>query len=114
MPALAPREERPEEYRDNKFARMAFTKGSAGTYCRLSIAETAQWFHRKHENSAWRGQTAHQTQKSLGFAPFFCVIMLKRLPCYSPQLLTRSLMELFWINRYRDGNLAIMPAPRAT
>jgi protein-tyrosine phosphatase len=22
-------------------------------------------------------------------------------------------MELFWINRYRDGNLAIMPAPRA-
>src|SRR5579864_1315178 len=26
---------------------------------------------------------------------------------------TTSRMELFWINRYRDGNLAIMPAPRA-
>jgi hypothetical protein len=23
-----------------------------------------------------------------------------------------STMELFWINQYRDGNLAIMPAPR--
>ena len=23
-------------------------------------------------------------------------------------------MELFWINRFREGNLAIMPAPRAT
>lgn len=41
-------------------------------------------------------------------------MLMSRRNLFCQEARSPSSMELYWINQFRDGNLAIMPAPRAT
>jgi len=81
-------------------------------YGRLSTAGRRQWFLRKREKSLLQCKTRHVLEKAQDCIAFSRHYVGRGRSSDSRAEVCNSRMELFWINRFRDGNLAIMPAPR--